>query len=127
MNIVLIISLLSNFFAAPNEVPVSIADDQAGPPQSQEVITVEVLNACGANGVAKTVEEYLRLIKLNTQRNHLFVSGAGLQYKPYENFTMRFEFNQQQNSFLSPNYYNNYRSPLRHERSVFDNESTGNN
>lgn len=55
INIALIISLVSNFFASPNDTPVNTV-----PAPSNERITVEVLNACGVQGLANQVTEFLR-------------------------------------------------------------------
>ncbi len=61
INLALIFSLLSNFMAAPNETPLSSGLNNATPPVvSQEPITVEVLNACGVNGLANEVSQFLR-------------------------------------------------------------------
>ncbi|MFQ5769305.1 MAG: hypothetical protein ACE5HX_02130 [bacterium] len=35
-------------------------------------------------------------------KNQLFLSGAGLEYKPSENFKLQFEFSQQPNLYYSP-------------------------
>lgn len=62
LNVALIFSLVSNFFASPNEVAVSansrVAEQSA--PAAEERVTVEVLNACGVNGLANEVTQYLR-------------------------------------------------------------------
>jgi len=43
--------------------------------------------------------------------NQFFVSGAGLEYQPSENFKLQLEFRQQPYSFYNPYYYNTrYRS-----------------
>ncbi len=61
INVALIFSLLSNFFSSPNEAPVSaglspgVADEPIENP-----ITVEVLNACGVQGLANEVTQFLR-------------------------------------------------------------------
>jgi len=55
INIALIISLVSNFFASPSDTPVNTV-----PAPSNEQITVEVLNACGVQGLANEVTQYLR-------------------------------------------------------------------
>ncbi|NIR52156.1 LytR C-terminal domain-containing protein [candidate division KSB1 bacterium] len=61
VNFVLIASLLSDFFASPNEKPVSmnLPGNSTEEPQG-EIITVEVLNACGVQGLAHDFTEYLR-------------------------------------------------------------------
>jgi len=62
INLALIFSLLSNFMAAPNETPLSSGLNNAteNRPATQEPITVEVLNACGAPGIANEVTQFLR-------------------------------------------------------------------
>lgn len=50
INITLIVSLVSNFFASEHENPVS----------ANLPITVEVLNACGVQGLANEITQYLR-------------------------------------------------------------------
>lgn len=59
-NVILIISLASNFFVSPNEQ----ANTAVPHPQKKVVknqdITVEVLNACGVQGLAYEVTQYLR-------------------------------------------------------------------
>lgn len=58
INLSLIISLVSNFFASPNERPVSM---QPKPTDlKNEIITVEVLNACGVQGLANDITQFLR-------------------------------------------------------------------
>jgi hypothetical protein len=54
VNVALIASLLSEYFASPNETPASIGLDLP------KVITVEVLNACGVQGLANEITQYLR-------------------------------------------------------------------
>lgn len=46
--------------------------------------------------------------------NKLFLSGAGVEYKPSNNFKVQFEFSQTPNAFYSPYYYNN--SLIRNNR-----------
>ncbi len=69
MNLVLVASLVSDFFGSPNEQPASINLPAAEAPagdrtpatrQTTQPITVEVLNACGAQGLAHNVTEFLR-------------------------------------------------------------------
>ena len=43
----------------------------------------------------------------NLPNNELFLSGAGLEYKPSDNFKVQFEFNQQP-YYYSPYYYSPY-------------------
>ena len=58
INIGLIFSLLSNFFASPNAAPVSAGLTKAAPAEVQnERITVDVLNACGVQGLANEVTQ----------------------------------------------------------------------
>ncbi len=61
INIALIFSLVSNFFASPNEYPASAnhPQERTVDPREQR-ITVEVLNACGVQGLANEVTQYLR-------------------------------------------------------------------
>ena len=60
INIVLIVSLISNFFASPNDTPVSSNLLSEKAPKQDEIITVEVLNACGVQGLANEITQYLR-------------------------------------------------------------------
>ena len=60
INIVLIVSLISNFFASPNDTPVSSNLLSEKAPEQVEIITVEVLNACGVQGLANEITQYLR-------------------------------------------------------------------
>lgn len=55
INVTLIASILSEFFVSPNETPLSTNE-----PDKKEVITVEVLNACGVQGLANDISQYLR-------------------------------------------------------------------
>jgi len=52
-------------------------------------------------------------------QSQFFVSGAGFEYKPSDNFKVQFEFSQQPNSFYSPYYnrsrFNQFSSPLDKE------------
>jgi hypothetical protein len=54
INITLIASILSEFFVSPTEPPLTpnVFD--------KKVITVEVLNACGVQGLANDISQYLR-------------------------------------------------------------------
>src|SRR3990172_1650476 len=61
INIALIFSIISNFFTSTNESHVSANLNSINPvPQQQERVTVEVLNACGIQGLANEVTQYLR-------------------------------------------------------------------
>ncbi|MFQ6115972.1 MAG: LytR C-terminal domain-containing protein [bacterium] len=62
VNLALIASLLSEYFASPNENPVSM---NAPDLPKQQVITVEVLNACGVQGLANEITQYLRKKKFD--------------------------------------------------------------
>ena len=53
INITLIFSLISNFFATEGETPLTVE-----PPP--EIITVQVLNGCGVQGLANEITQYLR-------------------------------------------------------------------
>ncbi|MFQ5752192.1 MAG: LytR C-terminal domain-containing protein [bacterium] len=53
INLVLIASIVSDFFISPTETQVT-------PIPKNEVITVEVLNACGVQGLANEITQYLR-------------------------------------------------------------------
>jgi len=55
INVILIVSLISNFFASPHDTPVVIDMEVL-----KEPITVEVLNGCGVPGLANEITEYLR-------------------------------------------------------------------
>ncbi|RMF56835.1 MAG: LytR family transcriptional regulator [Calditrichaeota bacterium] len=61
VNVVLIVSLVSNFFASPSETSLSgnSLEDQVREIKNSEV-TVEVLNACGVQGLANEITQYLR-------------------------------------------------------------------
>lgn len=58
INVSLIVSLVSNFFASPNEKPVSTYPKATD--VKNEIITVEVLNACGVQGLANDITQFLR-------------------------------------------------------------------
>ena len=58
INITLIASLLSEFFVSPNENTISINEPVVEP--KKVVITVEVLNACGVQGLANDISQFLR-------------------------------------------------------------------
>ena len=58
INVTLIISLVSNFFTSPNEISVNAIPNGLDVKPSE--ITIEVLNACGVQGLANQVTEYLR-------------------------------------------------------------------
>ncbi|MFQ5650387.1 MAG: LytR C-terminal domain-containing protein [bacterium] len=61
INIALIFSLVSNFFASPNEFAASANQPQdEAVVEKDERVTVEVLNACGVQGLANDVTQYLR-------------------------------------------------------------------
>jgi hypothetical protein len=55
INVTLIVSLLSNFFAGPHETTQQVEFKAITEP-----ITVEVLNGCGVPGLANEVTQYLR-------------------------------------------------------------------
>jgi len=55
INITLIFSLISNFFAAEGEKPLG-----PEPEVEEKVITVQVLNGCGVQGLANDITQYLR-------------------------------------------------------------------
>lgn len=60
------------------------------------------------------------------QQDQFFVSGAGLKYKPSENFQVQFEFSQRPNSYYSPyNYYNQNR--FNRTNSLFEKTENENN
>lgn len=63
INLALIASLASEFFANPNEEAVSMNVSFFEP--KNEVITVEVLNACGVQGLANEISQYLRKKKFD--------------------------------------------------------------
>ena len=44
----------------------------------------------------------------NLSKNELFLSGAGLEYKPSDNFKVQIELSQQPNNYYSPYYYSPY-------------------
>ena len=58
INITLIFSLISNFFASPEDTRLSV--DPVTPPVEEKVITLEVLNGCGVQGIANEIGQYLR-------------------------------------------------------------------
>ncbi len=61
INIALIFSLVSNFFSSENEVPVSAnLQSEQTTERADQRVTVEVLNACGVQGLANDVRQYLR-------------------------------------------------------------------
>jgi len=61
VNLVLIFSLVSNFFSSPGETTVSIGSPSpASADVPNEKITVQVLNGCGVQGLANDVTQYLR-------------------------------------------------------------------
>ncbi|MFQ5864319.1 MAG: LytR C-terminal domain-containing protein [bacterium] len=62
INVALIASLLSEYFASPNENTVSM--NAPNVPKNQ-IITVEVLNACGVQGLANEITQYLRKNKFD--------------------------------------------------------------
>ena len=55
INVTLIVSLISNFFASPHDTDVDMTPTLLTGP-----ITVEVLNGCGIPGLANEITEYLR-------------------------------------------------------------------
>lgn len=57
LNLVLIGSVVSEFFTSPAENPISM---NAPPEIKNEIVTVEVLNGCGVQGLANDVGQYLR-------------------------------------------------------------------
>jgi len=61
VNLVLIFSLISNFFKSPDETTVSIGSAaRVSAVVANDKITVQVLNACGVQGLANDVTKYLR-------------------------------------------------------------------
>ncbi|MFQ5707016.1 MAG: LytR C-terminal domain-containing protein [bacterium] len=62
INLVLIVSLLSEFFVSPHETTISI---NSTPESTHDKITVEVLNACGIQGLANEIGQYLRNSKFD--------------------------------------------------------------
>jgi len=63
INITLIFSLLSNFFASEGETALSARVTPEGPPV--KIITVQVLNGCGVQGLANEITQYLRKKKFD--------------------------------------------------------------
>ncbi|MCH8954126.1 LytR C-terminal domain-containing protein [candidate division KSB1 bacterium] len=57
INITLIFSLISNFFASPEDTRLTV---DPVPPVEKKVITVQVLNGCGVQGLANEITQYLR-------------------------------------------------------------------
>ena len=57
INITLIFSLVSNFFASEEDTRLTV---DPVPPVEEKVITVEVLNGCGVQGLANDITQYLR-------------------------------------------------------------------
>ena len=57
INITLIFSLISNFFASPEDTRLTV---DPLPPVEKKVITVQVLNGCGVLGLANDITQYLR-------------------------------------------------------------------
>ena len=60
INITLIFSLLSNFFAVEGETELGARVTPEKPPPVEKIITVQVLNGCGVTGLAKKMTQYLR-------------------------------------------------------------------
>jgi hypothetical protein len=61
INLLLIASVASEFFQAPNEDHASMNMPKDPTPAAQsQVVTVEVLNACGVQGLANEFTQYLR-------------------------------------------------------------------
>ncbi len=58
INITLIFSLISNFFASEGETALSARVTPEGPPV--KIITVQVLNGCGVQGLANDITQFLR-------------------------------------------------------------------
>ncbi len=54
-----------------------------------------------------------------TLQNQMFVSGAGLQYKPFDNFSMHFEYSQ---TPASMSYGSPFRAPISRNRAWLDQE-----
>jgi hypothetical protein len=77
VNILLIISLVSNFFASPNEESVSINVDSTKEIANSE-ITVEVLNACGVQGLANQITQYLRGLEFDVVNVGNYQGGFNL-------------------------------------------------
>jgi len=60
INITLIFSLLSNFFASEGETELGTRVTPKEPPPVEKIITVQVLNGCGVTGLANEIGQYLR-------------------------------------------------------------------
>jgi len=60
INITLIFSLISNFFASEGETVLGTNPTPLKPPVEEKVITVQVLNGCGVPGLANKIGQYLR-------------------------------------------------------------------
>ncbi|MCH9006648.1 LytR C-terminal domain-containing protein [candidate division KSB1 bacterium] len=73
INVALVFSFMSNFFSADSEQPLSMN----GPPPVRR-ITVEVLNACGVQGLANDVTQYLRQQKFDVVSVGNFSGGFNL-------------------------------------------------
>ncbi len=58
INITLIFSLISNFFVTEGETV--LGTNPPKPPVEEKVITLEVLNGCGVQGIANEIGQYLR-------------------------------------------------------------------
>jgi len=76
-NVILIISLTSNFFVATGEVPNSSKKHVPAVLKNQD-ITVEVLNACGVQGLAYEVTQYLREKKFDVVEFGNYAGGFDL-------------------------------------------------
>ncbi|RMD90278.1 MAG: LytR family transcriptional regulator [Calditrichaeota bacterium] len=57
INLTLIVSIFSDILFSSREIPASMNEE---PQSTDEVITVEVLNACGVQGLANEIAQYLR-------------------------------------------------------------------
>ncbi|MFQ5638482.1 MAG: LytR C-terminal domain-containing protein [bacterium] len=80
MNVVLIVSFVSDFFGSPHEKPVSMNLPPETEQEVQErVITVEVLNACGVNGLARDFTKFLRTKNFDVMNTDDYEGGYDLE------------------------------------------------
>ncbi|MCG8607112.1 hypothetical protein MJD09_19275 [bacterium] len=61
----------------------------------------------------------------NPNQNQVFLSGAGFQYEPSDNFQLRLEFSQTPNRYYNNSGFSSYRG-LNRVGSVFDSENQDN-
>jgi hypothetical protein len=78
INIVLIFSLTSEFFKGSNEKIVNMVPDETGNDKKNFVVTVEVLNACGVQGLANDFSQYLREKKFDVVNVGNYKEGFNL-------------------------------------------------